>query len=133
MFIPKHEIEIRTSRSSGPGGQHVNKTETKVELRFHLENATWLTENIKIRFKFLYPNRINKEGEVIVTCDSHRSQLRNQDEAFKTLEKLLIQASIIPKKRIKTKATRSSQKKRVDQKKRHSETKKTRNKISYND
>jgi peptidyl-tRNA hydrolase ICT1 len=73
ITIPKDKLTFAFSRSSGPGGQNVNKVNTKVDLRFNIESAGWLTEEVKERLIELYPNRINSENEFIVTSQKTRT------------------------------------------------------------
>ena len=70
--IPLHEIEHSYSRSSGPGGQNVNKVNTKAEIRFHVPSASWMPEDVRKRLVEYFPNKINKEGELIITSQEHR-------------------------------------------------------------
>jgi len=124
--IPQSALEIRTSRSSGAGGQHVNKIETKVEARFHLSTAKWIPPKVRERMAKRYSNRINLEGEFIVTCDETRSLLRNKELCFKKLKELIVACWSAPKKRIGTKPTKSSRRKRVEEKKQVGAKKKNR-------
>lgn len=79
--IPLEKIEKSFSRSSGPGGQNVNKVNTKAEIRFNLHEADWIPLELKQRFQQLFPNRINKEGEVIITSEKTRYQHTNLEVA----------------------------------------------------
>ncbi len=126
MFIPKWRLTISSARSSGPGGQNVNKTETKIELRFVLDEADWIPEAVRRRFAVAQANRINKAGEFILSCEQHRSQGQNLREALEILSRLLDQVAHPPKKRIKTKATKGSQRRRLDSKSLHGAKKRSR-------
>lgn len=117
------ELQFSTSRSSGPGGQHVNKTDTKVELRFSVINSTILVEKEKSIILKKMSNKITASGEIILTSQKSRSQLKNKEEAIRRFN-LLIKSLLAPtKKRIPSKPTSSSKKKRLETKKKHSEKK----------
>ncbi|XP_060522601.1 large ribosomal subunit protein mL62 [Cylas formicarius] len=84
-FIPIDKLEIIYSKSSGPGGQNVNKVNTKVDLRFHLESAEWLSDNIKSSIRQKYNSRITKEGHLIFRSDLTRSQQLNLADCLEKL------------------------------------------------
>lgn len=93
-YIPIEKLEITYCKSSGPGGQNVNKVDTKVDIRFHLETADWLSEDIKKNIISQYKNRINKDGFLIVRSDITRSQLYNQAAAMTLLRDIIRKAAI---------------------------------------
>jgi peptidyl-tRNA hydrolase ICT1 len=100
LQIPMNKIIISFSRSSGAGGQNVNKVNTKVELRFNVDLADWLNDKAKIRLKELYPNKINKEGDFILTSQEHRTQEQNRREAEKKLQYIIYEANKEVKERV---------------------------------
>ncbi len=119
----EQEFEIKAVRSSGPGGQHVNKTSTKVELRFNIENSDLLIEEEKELLKQRLSNMITQSGDLIITSQESRSQQSNRADAvnkfYETLEKGLKPV----KKRRKTKPPAELNKKRLEEKKKQSEKK----------
>jgi len=123
-----NELEIKAVRSSGPGGQHVNKVSTKVELRFNIQNSRILLNNEKFLINLKLSNRISAEGELIITDQSSRSQLKNKDFAISRFILLIEQALKQPKTRVATKPTKQSKRKRIDNKKKLSMKKQLRKK-----
>lgn len=126
ILIPREQIEIRTARSSGPGGQAVNKTASKAEIRFHVNSAQWIPDEVRARLLHLAHNRMNQEGELILSSQESRSQHANIERCFQKLAALLEQAARPPKQRRPTRPTRGSQKKRLDSKTRRGQTKRLR-------
>ncbi len=122
------EFSFQTARSSGPGGQHVNKTETKVELRFHIDNSQLLTEEEKDVLKKKLANRITNEGFLSITVQEYRSQLKNKQLAVELFMELFQKALKKRKKRIPTRPTKSAVEKRIQGKKKTSEKKSNRGK-----
>lgn len=117
------EFRFNTARSGGPGGQHANKTETQVELRFSIPKSQVLDEEEKQRLLKKLSSKVTKEGELIVTAESKRSQLQNKEEAMEKFYSMVEKALKRPKKRKPTKPTRAAKKKRLEEKKKHSEKK----------
>jgi ribosome-associated protein len=127
------EVEFKASRSSGKGGQNVNKVSSKVELRFNIPGSDVLSEDQKgILLEKLGP-RLTKRGELVITCSAERSQLTNKKKAVSRLESILEKALIPRKKRVPTKKTRTSDEKRLDSKKIRAEKKDARKRISGED
>lgn len=128
--IPIDRLEIRSARSGGPGGQHVNKTESKIEIRFSLDEADWIPPPVRFRIRQSCANRINMAGELIISSEKHRSQKQNLMEAILKLETIIDDNWNAPKARVKTRATRGSKERRLQGKKKHGEKKKSR-KVDY--
>ena len=132
LSIPLDEIGLNAVRSSGAGGQHVNKVSTAIHLRFNISNSS-LPETVKERLLSLNDNRITSDGVVIIKAQGKRSQLKNRDEALMRLKELIVSVMTVPKKRKSTKPSAASKKKRLDSKTKHGQIKALRRKISEND
>lgn len=128
MFeLPSAAYEARFVHASGPGGQHVNKASTAVELRVYL-NKLELPPGALHRLKQQNRNRINKDGVLIIQADQHRSQLQNRKAAVARVESMVATALRPPKRRVATRPTLASKKKRLQHKKQRSVTKTNRKK-----
>ena len=121
------ELDFKAVRSSGAGGQNVNKVSTKVILNWNSLTSSGLTENETVRIQEKLANRINKEGVLILECDETRSQLKNKELVTKRFFYLLENTLIVAKKRIATKIPKAVIRKRLNDKKINSEKKQNRN------
>lgn len=117
-------------RSSGPGGQNVNKVATAVQLRFDLSRAH-LPPGIASRLRELASHLLTSKDELVIIADRQRSQYRNRVEALDRLDRLLIDASKAPRARVPTRVSRAAKKRRVDNKKRRGESKRLRSKPGF--
>lgn len=125
----ENEFSFTSSRSSGPGGQNVNKVNTKVELRFKIDDSAMLSDIEKTRIKQHLKNRINVDGELIITSQTERSQLKNKEKTMERFYQLIGTALKPKKKRKPTKPTKSSIEARLKRKKMLSDKKSFRKKI----
>lgn len=125
FHIPPRELTWRFSRSSGPGGQHVNTTDTRVELVWSLDDSTALTEAQKEMVARHLRSRL-VDGAITVVSSQYRSQHRNREAALVRLEELVAKALVPPKQRHATKPSRASVERRLDAKRRRSQTKRDR-------
>jgi ribosome-associated protein len=125
--IPNEALEFRFVHASGPGGQHVNKAATAVELRVDTNLLKVRPDTLR-RLRSQQRNRINKENLLIIQADQYRSQLKNRKDALERLQKMLAQASVRPKTRIATKPSKAAKERRVTSKKQRGTTKLNRKK-----
>ena len=126
--IPYHELEITTSRAGGPGGQHVNKTESRVTIRWNVKETSALSETLKERVLKNLESRLTEDGDLIIHNRESRSQLQNKKNALEQLAKIVKKALFVPKKRMKTRVPKKVKERRLQEKKRHGEKNKGRGK-----
>lgn len=126
-----NELSFKATRSSGPGGQHVNKTSTRVELSWSLEQSKVLTDEQKALLQDKLQNRISKEGILLLASQNSRSQHKNKEDVIKRFLNLIEKSLQRPKKRKKTKPSKASKIKRLSNKKAHSEKKANRKRPDY--
>lgn len=131
LQIPLAELQFRFSGSSGPGGQHVNKTATKVTLQFDVLHSPSLTDEQRALLLNKLEARLNKEGVLLIQAQDSRSQSRNRDTAVARFQSLLRQALTRPKKRKKTKPSKTAVEKRLTNKKKHGQRKRERRRKWY--
>jgi ribosome-associated protein len=122
----EHELSFKTSRSSGSGGQNVNKVETSVTVLWKVEDSMVFTGFEKERIALKLKNRINLDGILQLTVSESRTQLQNKKIVIEKIQELVNKALIIPKKRIATKPSRGKVEKRLESKKKLSEKKENR-------
>ena len=126
LSIPRTELDVRVSRSSGAGGQHVNKTSSRVEIFWNVTGSRALSEEQRARLREKLASRLTTDGSIRVVASDMRSQSRNRELAEERLADLVRRALVIPRKRRATKPTRASKEARLDSKKRHSTKKRDR-------
>ncbi len=132
LSVPKGDIRFVYGTSSGPGGQHVNKVETKATLLFAIHSTTILSNFQRTQILEKLGTRINKDGVLRISSSKHKSQKANREATIKRFAELISEALKKPKKRKKTNVTRAQKEKRLESKKKRSETKRMRGKVQPN-
>ena len=131
--IDENEIQIRAKRSSGPGGQNVNKVSTAIQLRFDVAGSPSLPAPVRQRLSKLAGNRMTKDGVLIIEAQQYRTQEQNRQDAVSRFSELVRQAAKPPRPRRKTKPSRASRERRLATKRRRSEIKHGRRPIARSD
>ena len=126
ISIKESELTFKFIRSSGPGGQNVNKVATAVQLRFDITSSVSLAEDVKTRLKSIAGRKVTKDGVLIIEANRYRTQEKNRQDAIARLIVLIDKSSHKKKSRIKTNPSAASNQKRIESKKRLSEKKKMR-------
>jgi ribosome-associated protein len=127
--IPAKDLKFRYARSSGPGGQNVNKVATKAELRFDFLHTTALNAGQKARLQRRYPAHVTLTGEFVVASDSTRSRKQNEDDALSRLAEMLKSVRNAPKTRVATKVSLGQKRRRVEQKRQRGAQKHSRKRL----
>ena len=131
LSIPRSELDVRVSRASGAGGQHVNKTSSRVEIFWNIRASRALTDEQRERLLDKLSARLTTDGSIRVVASDMRSQSRNRALAEDRLMELVRRALLVPRKRKPTKPTRAAKEARLETKKRHSNKKRDRTERSF--
>lgn len=133
LAIPAEDLRMEFARSGGPGGQHVNTTDSKVRLRFAIDRCRVLWEDTKARIRAARPADLTEDGELLIVCDTHRSRQMNIDGARARLADLIRAHLVPPKPRKATKTPRAAKIRRREVKTRRADTKRSRSKVGHDD
>jgi len=126
LQIPGGEISLSFARSAGPGGQNVNKVNSKAVLRWNVVKTTRLSQAAKSRFLEKFSSRINQAGELVLASDTYREQPRNVSACYEKLRQLILAALVAPRARLKTRPSRGSVERRLQKKQQASKRKQSR-------
>ena len=126
LQIPGNELHLSFARSAGPGGQNVNKVNSKAVLRWNVSSSPSLPDDVKYRFKQKFSQRINHLGEVVLASDRHRDQPRNIGECYEKLRQLILSVLVAPRARKPTRPSRGAVERRLQSKRHQSRRKQSR-------
>lgn len=129
VVVPGDDLTYEYTRSGGPGGQHVNTSDTSVRIRFALETTGALRPGVKARIRAAHAGRITTSGELLVSCEVHRSRHRNIQDARARLVEIITAALVPPTPRRPTRPSRGAKKRRLDEKKKRGAVKRKRGKV----
>ncbi len=133
LVIPAGELRVSTSRSSGPGGQHVNKSSTRVTLRWNIETSKVLSDRQRDLLRARLDHRLTRAGELVLHAGRARSRARNLERARERLVEIVSEGLATARARIATKASAGHRKRRVQQKRHRSEIKSRRRRPGFDD
>ena len=130
LQLDENELSFQFVRAGGPGGQHVNKVSTAVQVRFDVRNSPSLPEEVRERLQRIARKKINDEGILVIEAKRYRSQHRNREDAVERLVALVRKATEKPKKRRRTRPTAQSKERRLAEKKKRSDVKRGRQRVA---
>jgi ribosome-associated protein len=133
ILIPESEMRLSFARSSGPGGQNVNKVNSKVTLHWPVTSSPSLPDDVRERFVAKFANRINSAGELVLTSQESRDQPSNVADVYEKLRTMVISVAQAPRRRKATRPTKGSKVRRLKSKRDRSQTKQLRGKVSRDD
>ena len=131
--IPLREFQFTFARSSGPGGQNVNKVNTKATLRWPVVRSTSLAEGVRERFLSRYARRITGDGDLVITSQRFRDQGRNVADCLEKLRAMLAEVAVAPRRRKKTKPTKAARERRLREKRQKADKKSSRRAVRGDD
>ena len=131
--IPLAEFHWTYARSSGPGGQNVNKVNSKVTLHWPIATSPSLPDDVRDRAMAKYAKRINNQGDLVIHSQRYRDQAKNVSDCLEKLSQLLLEVAVAPKRRIATRPSRAAKQRRVDEKKSRGKKKDLRRKPNLDD
>lgn len=133
IAIRRDELQFTFSRSPGPGGQNVNKVNSKATLRWRYADSPWLPDEVKQRFGKLFAKRINADGDLILSSSRFREQRRNIDDCLEKLKQLVAAASVTPRVRKRPKKSAAANARRLEDKRRRGDRKQSRRPPKFDD
>ena len=128
VSVSPEQLELTFVRSSGPGGQNVNKVSSKAQLRWNPGKSGFLSPEVLARLRMLFPSYFTKDGDLLITSQKTRDQLKNREDCLVKLQSMLHEAGKIPKPRIPTRRTKNSVRRRLENKEKNAQKKQERKK-----